>query len=125
MEIVFSRLHIKDYKITLYVLSMKSKQNKIMASAPMESLSICSFCINSQFVPMYPSIHRHTYGTSEFTVSRLWHTPPFLQGLSKHSFRSTHDFPSGVTLCPLAQLYKLLLVDVKEKCYKGKVFIVR
>ena len=87
----------------------------MMASAPIESLRICSFCINSQFVPMYPSIHRQTYGTSELTVSRLWQTPPFLQGLSKHSFRSTHDLPSGVTRCPRAQLFIKILVEEREQ----------
>ena len=34
------------------VLSMKSKQKRMMARAPIESLRICSFCISSQFVPM-------------------------------------------------------------------------
>ena len=38
-------------------------------------------------------------------MSLLWQTPPCLQGLSRHSFRSTHDFPSGVTRCPRAQLF--------------------
>ena len=97
------------------VLSMKSKQKRMIARAPIESLRICSFCISSQLVPMYPSWHRQTYGTSELIVSLFVQIPPCLQGLSKHSFRSTQDFPSGVTLCPRAQL----ILDVVIVC--GKV----
>ena len=92
-----------------HLLSMKSKQKRMMASAPMESLSICSSCISSQLFPMNPGGHRQVYLSM---VSRLIQTPPFAQGLSRHSFRSTHDFPSGVTLCPRGQLliifYKVL-----------------
>ena len=99
------------------VLSIKSKQKRMIARAPIESLRICSFCISSQFVPMYPSWHRHTYGTSELIVSRFVQIPPCLHGLSKHSLRSTQDFPSGVTLCPRAQLI-LVVVMVCGKVRK-------
>ena len=73
----------------------------MMARAPMLMRRICSSCMSSQLSPEKPLGQRHEYRS---TVSRLMHVPPLWHGLSRHSLRSTHDLPSGVTRCPRGHL---------------------
>ena len=80
---------------------MRRRQMSMMASAPMLILRICSSCMSSQLSPEKPLEQRHEYRS---TVSRLMHVPPLWHGLSRHSLRSTHDLPSGVTRWPRGHL---------------------
>ena len=92
----------KGYKwVSCGLLRMINKQTKMAARAPILSRSICSSCMSSQLAPEYPAVHKHLYLS---LVSRLEHDPPFRQGLSRHSFLSSHPLPSDVTLCPLGHL---------------------
>ena len=83
------------------LLRMISKQTRMAARAPMLSLRICSSCMSSQLAPENPAVHAHLYLS---VLSLFMQEPPLRQGLSRHSFRSSHPFPSGVTRCPRGHL---------------------
>ena len=87
--------------ITIAVPSMISKQTSMAARAPMLRRSICSSCMSSQLAPEKPVVQAHLYRSF---VSRLTQVPPLRQGLSRHSLRSSHPFPSGVTRWPRGHL---------------------
>ena len=80
---------------------MISKQTSMAARAPMLRRSICSSCMSSQLAPEKPVVQAHLYRSF---VSRLTQVPPLRQGLSRHSLRSSHPFPSGVTRWPRGHL---------------------
>ena len=80
---------------------MRRRQMRMMARAPMLMRRICSSCMSSQLSPENPLGQRHEYRS---TVSRLMQVPPLWHGLSRHSLRSTHDLPSGVTRWPRGHL---------------------
>ena len=64
------------------------------ASAPILSRRICSSCISSQLEPEKPLGQKQVYRSA---LSLLIQVPPLVQGLSRHSFRSSQPFPSAVT----------------------------
>ena len=100
----FEQLQL-DYRymqqLLVLLLSMISKQTSMAARAPILRRRICSSCISSQLAPENPVVHRHLYLS---LVSLLTQDPPLRHGLSKHSFRSSHPLPSGVTRWPRGHL---------------------
>lgn len=113
-----------------YLLNMIIRQTNMAPKAPMLSFRRCPSCTSSQFSPQQPSGQMQRYRRRG---SKLMHVPPFRQGMSKHSLRSTQPLVSADMMRPSLHLQcqsnkwsqrVRLREQVKFQCIVCKIHVV-